>query len=174
MFEWERQRVGVAGGTPYAFDLSLESPFFNRYESHSSSSSAVVLALASLPAGNATGVSECLTQCGANGRCLAVLLQPSPGQGDLHVDLFCIPDPSLLRSTVFSLRAPFYQLEGSDAMRTQQVPLKHTHTHECVLLDIICRHDTNTQIGIEPSPVRREWGVQRKLDRIGRNCPRWA
>ena len=126
LFEFQRQRVAAAGGAltaPYAYDMSVESPFFNRYGASNTNEAAVaVMAMASLPVANATD--GCRAACGTSGgtSCLAALLQKrAEEEADLRVDFFCMPDPALLRATVFPTGVDGFDLGGSAAMRAKQV-----------------------------------------------------
>ena len=126
VFEFQRRRVAASGGAmtvPYAYDMSVESPFFNRYNSDDASAGGggAVMAMASLPVANATD--GCRAACGSSSnasRCLAALLHRGDDK-DLRVDFFCMPDPALLRATVFPTGVDGFDLGGSAAMRAKQV-----------------------------------------------------
>ena len=93
----------AADSPPNYFNLTAESPFFNRYATTQSSSSAFknILAMASVPAAN--GTANCLNRCTSSGRCMAVLLQEQQQQASLTMTYYCIPDPNMLLSTVFPM-----------------------------------------------------------------------
>jgi hypothetical protein len=128
LFDYERRRLAAAGYNPSAppssFDLSVESPFFNRYAAHggaaSSSSGGLLLAIATLPTVNAT--TSCQARCGVagpKGRCLATLRQMATAR--LRVDFYCIPDPSMILSTIFPTTLDSYELLESDTMQSALV-----------------------------------------------------
>jgi hypothetical protein len=124
LFQQELRRVMSVGYNPAAapssYDLSVESPFFNRYASGSAVYGGELLSMASLPVENAS--TSCQARCGARSRCLATLLDPSSGSTGalLRVDFFCIPDPAMILSTVFPMGLDTFTLPDSDTMRSTQ------------------------------------------------------
>ena len=127
LFQYELRRVSSAGynptAPPFSFDLSVESPFFNRYASGTAAIGGTLLALASLPVTNASA--NCRIRCGGGeSRCMATLLAPQ-GQ-PLRVDFFCIPDPAMILSTIFPMGLDQFTLAESDTMQSTQ---GYTFTH---------------------------------------------
>ena len=129
LFDFELQRVIASGANanapPFSFDLSVESPFFNRYASATPAYGGTLLAIATLPAANATN--GCKTRCGTSQgtRCMVTLLAPSgttSSQAQLRVEFFCIPDPSMIMSSIFPTGIDSFTLQDSDTMQTTQVP----------------------------------------------------
>ena len=112
VFNAELQRTPVPDAPPSSTVQTVESPLFNVYASADSSSAMTVVALATLPAGNATDA--CRTRCGASGDCMAVVR----GQTALQLDFFCIPDPALIAATVFPTTLDSAVLAGADTMQT--------------------------------------------------------
>ncbi len=132
LFEQERRRIASVGynpsAAPFSYDLSVESPFFNRYASDSPVYGGELLAIASLPVANASV--NCRGRCGANSRCLATLLAPTDTALPLRVDFFCIPDPAMILSTVFPMGLDTFTLSDSETMRLAQ---GYTFTHADLL-----------------------------------------
>lgn len=136
LFESELRRVELSGVDPHAppssIDLSVESPFFNRYASPTPSLSEEggdqqlagdILAVSSLPAANASR--GCRSQCGArwgSSRCIAAVISSSSSASAmrLRVRFFCLPDPSLILATLYPLSIDGFDLDESDTMQTQQ------------------------------------------------------
>lgn len=98
---------------PSSFDLSVESPFFNRYASSSSSATddTIIIAISSLPAVNAT--TNCKNRCGQRGRCVTVVLKTIT-TSLLHVRFMCTPDPAMILSTIYPTGLDSFDLSGSD------------------------------------------------------------
>lgn len=116
LFEWERRRVASPVVAPYAFDLTVESPLFNVFDSAHGNQYAdvAVLALASLPAVNATA--DCLARCGAEADCLAAVR--GARDADLRVDFFCVPDPHSIQAHVFAAGIDPVPLDETEAMQS--------------------------------------------------------
>ena len=125
LFQFELDRVRAGGADPNApaatYDLSVESPFFNPYTSSAASGvtdADTLLALATLPAVNAS--TNCRLQCGGGSQQQCLALLTGHGLAALQVRFFCLPDPSNLLSTLFPLGLDGFTLSETDFMRAAE------------------------------------------------------
>ena len=81
----------------------------------------ILMAMASVPAANASV--GCPGRCSTLGgsRCLATVLALSGRSGLLRVDFFCLPDPSMVQSSMFPTGVDSFELYDSDTLQTAQV-----------------------------------------------------
>ena len=118
IFDYELQRLQNAGvqvnTDAQMYDVTLESPLFNRYASSSYTSGPTddqVVAIQALPANNT--VYGCQTRCSGEGQCMAVALRGAKTNA-LRVEFFCLPPPSMILATVYSTNLDGFTIPFDD------------------------------------------------------------
>ena len=120
LFNFELNRlksVGYATNVPQnTFDLSAESPMFNRYASSSydTVTSDIVASMVSKEANDSPTTSSCFQRCGKGSRCLAVLIQKPEPPNMFKVEYFCVPEASMIMSSLFNAGADSFVLSDAD------------------------------------------------------------
>ena len=120
LFNFELTRlknVGYATNVPQnTFDLSAESPMFNRYASSSydTITSDTIVSMASSEANDSPTESSCFQRCGKGSRCLSVLIQKPEPPNMFKVQYFCVPESSMIMSTLFNTGIDSFVLSDAD------------------------------------------------------------
>ena len=86
---------------PFAYAVSAESPFFNPYQSTSSSLSYVAQQIVALSSRNLTSSLACQT-CPPQGGCLLLVQTPWSQDGAFTATTYCVPPANALKASVYA------------------------------------------------------------------------